>query len=195
MFWAEIWKVSEVFIWKFSIFGGEFSTYLQRRVFVMNMRKKNLPELWPLCFFPEILLVDHRLFLILIYWATYNWNYLSEYAHQHLYMPYSIRNPRRKTSIIYSRLSLSRIPRNSLKYFEISVLRYIKFAELRKKLIRLTTLNKYMCNWTLEVRDILKTLWKRGGIAPQQQFLLFSTIFLHIFRFSCLGREYIFTSR
>ena len=34
---------------------------------------------------------------------------------------------------IYSRLSLSRIPRDSLKYFEISVARHIRFAELRKK--------------------------------------------------------------
>ena len=43
-----------------------------------------------------------------------------------------------------------------------------------------------MCNWTLEVRDILKILWKRGEI---------STIcFLHV-RFSCLGRDQIFTSR
>ena len=33
----------------------------------------------------------------------------------------------------YSRLSLSRSPRDSLKYFEISVLRHIRFAELRKK--------------------------------------------------------------
>ena len=33
----------------------------------------------------------------------------------------------------YSRLSLSRIPRDSLKYFEISVVRHIRFAELRKK--------------------------------------------------------------
>ena len=24
MFWAEIWKISEIFIWKFSVFGGEF---------------------------------------------------------------------------------------------------------------------------------------------------------------------------
>ena len=32
----------------------------------------------------------------------------------------------------YSRLSLSRISRDSLKYFEISVPRYIRFAELRK---------------------------------------------------------------
>ena len=37
---------------------------------------------------------------------------------------------------------------------------------IEKKLIRLTTFNKYMCNWTHEVRDILKILWKRGEIAP-----------------------------
>ena len=30
---------------------------------------------------------------------------------------------------------------------------------------------------TPEVRDILKILWKRGEIAPKEQFLLFSTIF------------------
>ena len=40
-----------------------------------------------------------------------------------------------------------------------------------------------MCNWTLEVRDILKILWKRGEIAPQEQFLLFSTIFYMLLDF------------
>ena len=34
---------------------------------------------------------------------------------------------------IYSRLSLSRIPRDSLKYFVLSVPRHIRLAELRKK--------------------------------------------------------------
>ena len=34
---------------------------------------------------------------------------------------------------LYSRLTLSQIPRDSLKYFEISVPRHIRFAELRKK--------------------------------------------------------------
>ena len=38
-------------------------------------------------------------------------------------------------------------------------------CRIEKKLKRLTTFNKYMCNWTLEVRDILKILWKRGEIA------------------------------
>ena len=34
---------------------------------------------------------------------------------------------------LYSRLSLSRIQRDSLKFFEISVPRHITFEELRKK--------------------------------------------------------------
>ena len=49
-----------------------------------------------------------------------------------------------------------------------------------KILIRLTTFNKYICKWILEVRDILKILWKRGEIAPLEQFLLFSTIFFYM---------------
>ena len=41
-----------------------------------------------------------------------------------------------------------------------------EICRIEETLIRLTTFNKYMCNWTLEVRDILKILWKRGEIAP-----------------------------
>ena len=37
------------------------------------------------------------------------------------------------TVYTYSRVSLSRIPRDSIKYFEISVPWHIRFAELRKK--------------------------------------------------------------
>ena len=44
-----------------------------------------------------------------------------------------------------------------------------QICRIKKKIIPLTTFNKYMCNLTPEVRDILKILWKRG-------FLLFSTI-------------------
>ena len=74
---------------------------------------------------------------------------------------------------LYSRLSLSRIPRDSITYFEISVPRH----QIEEKNIRTTIFNKYISNWTLEVKDILKILWKRGEIALQEQFLLFSTIF------------------
>ena len=52
-----------------------------------------------------------------------------------------------------------------------------QICRIEEKLIRLTTFNKYMSTLTLEVRDILKILWKRGEIAPEEQFLLFSTVF------------------
>ena len=35
-----------------------------------------------------------------------------------------------------------------------------------EKIIRLTIFIKYICKWTLEVKDILKILWQRGEIAP-----------------------------
>ena len=50
----------------------------------------------------------------------------------------------------------------------------------KEKIIRITIFNKYMCNLTLKVRDILKILWKRGEIAPKEQFLLFATIFFYL---------------
>ena len=41
MFWAKVWKLPEFFIWKFSFFlADKFSIYLNRRVFVMSMYKK-----------------------------------------------------------------------------------------------------------------------------------------------------------
>ena len=73
--------------------------------------------------------------------------------------------------IKYSRLSLSRTPRDSLKYIEIPVVRHIRFPELR-----LTPSHKIY---------ILKLLWKRGEIAPEEQFLLLSTIFLPVVKFLC----------
>ena len=45
-------------------------------------------------------------------------------------------------TVEYSRLSLSRNPKGSMKHFEISVLRHIRFAELRKTINLTTTFNK-----------------------------------------------------
>ena len=42
------------------------------------------------------------------------------------------------------------------------------------------TFYKRICNLNPEVRDILKILWKRRGIAPQEQFLPCSTIFIYL---------------
>ena len=47
-----------------------------------------------------------------------------------------------------------------------------QICRIEEKKIRLNTFNKLIGNWTFEVRDLLKILWKRGEIA-----LLFSTIF------------------
>ena len=41
-----------------------------------------------------------------------------------------------------------------------------QICRIEEKITRTTTFNKYMCNWALEVRDVLKILWKRGEIAP-----------------------------
>ena len=49
-----------------------------------------------------------------------------------------------------------------------------QMSRIEEKIIQTTTFYKYMCNWTLEVTDILKILWKRGEIAPfPQHFYLF----------------------
>ena len=70
-----------------------------------------------------------------------------------------------------------------------------QICRIEEKLIQLTTFNKYMCNWTLEViRYIENIVEKRrncssGAISP-----LFHNI-LHVIRFSYLGRDQIFTSR
>ena len=81
----------------------------------------------------------------------------------------------------YSQLSLSRSPRDSVKYFEISIPRHIRFVEVRKKIGTTIFTNEYnVYNLTPEVRDTLKILWKRGEIALQEQVLLFSTIFCYL---------------
>ena len=66
---------------------------------------------------------------------------------------------------IQSTLAIS----NSMGLSEI--LRYIRtstyqICRIEEKIIRKTTFNKYVCKWTLEIRDILKILRKRGEIAP-----------------------------
>ena len=99
---------------------------------------------------------------------------------------------------VNSQLSLSRIPRDFLKYFEIFVLRHIRFAELRNfKINRITTFYKCISNFTPEVGKIIieNIVEKRrncslGAISP-----LFHNILLPVVRHSCLNRDQIFTLR
>ena len=55
-----------------------------------------------------------------------------------------------------------------------------QICRIEEKIIRTITFNIYICNWTLEVRDIFSS---------------FPHFFLPVVRFSCLGRYQIFTSR
>ena len=66
---------------------------------------------------------------------------------------------------------------------------------IEEKIIRTTTFNKFKCNWTLEVRDISKILWKEEKLLLRSNFSSFPQYFLLVVRFSCLGRDKIFTSR
>ena len=74
----------------------------------------------------------------------------------------NVRNTRKK---IQSTLAISNSTGLSEIVRDIRTSTY-QICRIEEKLVRLTTFNKYMCNWTLEVRDILKILWKRGEIAP-----------------------------
>ena len=62
-----------------------------------------------------------------------------------------------------------------------TVPRNIRVAKVRKTINWTTLFNKWIFNLTPEVRDILKIWRKRGEIAPQEQFLLLSTIFCYLF--------------
>ena len=67
-----------------------------------------------------------------------------------------------------------------------------------EKIIRTITFNKYICNWTLEVRYIYiyrKYCGKEEKLLLRSNFSSFPQYFLLVVRFSCLGRDKIFTSR
>ena len=67
-----------------------------------------------------------------------------------------------------------------LKHFEISVLRNIRCAELRKIPIEQPkfTNEHVICLISLEL--YVEILWKRREIAPEEQFLLLSIIFCYL---------------
>ena len=78
----------------------------------------------------------------------------------------------------YSRLSLSRTQRDSLKYIEISVPRHIRFRELRRQNLT-TKCPKFISNLTaLHKMYVLKLLWKRGEIAPEDIFYLWFSFYV-----------------
>ena len=69
--------------------------------------------------------------------------------------------------------------RNILKILRDIRTSTYQICKIEEKINRPTTFHKWMCKFTSEVRNILKILWKRGEIAPYEQFL-FSTIFCYL---------------
>ena len=140
MFWAEIWKMSEFLSENFQFLEVKFSIYLNRRVFVM------LPHSFWFWTFPNDCCQANC--LVVTFWTSNKKSMaLTPFA---------------ELFVIYSRISLSRIPRDSLKHFEISVPRHIRVERVRKTINWTTTFNKWICNLTPEVRNIyIKIMWKK----------------------------------
>ena len=76
------------------------------------------------------------------------------------------------------------------EHFEISVLRYIIFAELRKTINQQSPLTEWICNLTPE----LEIYWKYCG-KDCEQFLLFSTIFCRLLVDLCVKTGTSFSLR
>ena len=87
---------------------------------------------------------------------------------------------KRLIALIYSRLSLSRSQRDRLKHFEISVLRHIRFAELREIPIEQQNFTNEHVIWLLYLEIYAENIVERGEIAPEEQFLLLFTIFCYL---------------
>ena len=79
--------------------------------------------------------------------------------------------------LYYSRLLLSRIPRDSIKYFEISIPRHIRFAELRKKLFEQPHLTNIYVNWLLKLEIYLKYCGKEEKLLLRSNFSSFQQYF------------------
>ena len=95
----------------------------------------------------------------------------------------------------YSRLSLSRNRRDPLKHFDISVFRHIRFVVLRKKQLELPNFTNDYVIGLLKLEIYMENIWKRGEIAPQEQFLLFSTIFCNLILDLCVKTRTRFSFR
>ena len=94
------------------------------------------------------------------------------------------------TLVISKSKGLSEIPRDIRAWI-------YQIFRIEENINQTITVNKWICNLTPEVKSILKILWKRGEIAPEEQFL-FSSIFCYLLlefhgktgtRFSLRGKQ------
>ena len=96
---------------------------------------------------------------------------------------------------MYSRLLLSQNRKDPQKHFEISVFRHIRFAVLRKKQYELPNFTNDYVIGLLKLEIYMENIVEKGEIAPQEQFLLFSTIFCNLISDLCYNKDQVFSSR
>ena len=111
-------------------------------------------------------------------------------AHMYIMVPFFAWCSSLNWIITYSRLQLSRSPRDPLKYLRDIRTSTYQICRIEEKINPTTIFHKLVYNLTPEVRFILKILWKREAISP-----LFHNILLPVVRCSCLNRDQIFTAR
>ena len=98
-------------------------------------------------------------------------------------------------SLIQSTLVISKSKGLSKTLRDIRTSTY-QICSIKKKTIRTTKFHKILCNLTPLVTNIyIKILWKRGEIALQEQFLLFSTIFCNQILDFCVKTRIRFSLR
>ena len=149
---SRIIKNIKVFYLKiFSVLEVKFSIYLNRRVFVMY--KSNTFNSFAFSVFSFWFTIPE---LPIYKWA---WNITVLWDHL-LWHRLKIYYKSSNNIVIQSTLVIS-------KSEEISkILRDIRFAELRKKIIEQPHFTNEYVIWLLQVRDISKILWKRGETVP-----------------------------
>ena len=106
-----------------------------------------------------------------------------------------LRAPKQDVKGQYSRLSLSRNKRNPQKHSEIFVFRHIRFVVFRKKQFEQPNFSNDYVIGLLKLEIYIKILLKRGEIAPQEQFLFFSTIFGNLILDFCVKTRTRFSLR
>ena len=112
------------------------------------------------------------------------------------------KNIKSKTRVVLVQIQSTLVISNSkglskiLRDIRTSTYQNCRIEKKKSKKNRTTTFNKYICNWTLEVRYI-ENIVENGENCSflSSNFSSFPLYFLPVVRFSCLGRDQIFTSR
>ena len=168
-----------------------FNYFIERKIILSNIVSSNLKgPIFSLSLFNFLFLF----FFVCLRWVLFALKFYSSYEFLNWV------NFKKKVKILslnnYSQLSLSRSRRDPMKHFAISVLRHIRFAELRKIQIKQPNFtNKYVI-WLLNLEIYIENIVEKGrncswgAISPHIHNILLPDV-----RFLRSKNEQIFSSR